>query len=104
MALDVVDFKVPEEWVTHGATRPAIVLRRNGDDGTADLLVFHHPEDRQANVSEVQLRVPADRFTADAAENPPQAAGDGPQAPPEPRHGMQAGRSPEGNGEASKLV
>lgn len=104
MALDVVDFKVPEDWVTHGATRPAIVLRRNGDDGTADLLVFHHPEDRQANVSEVQLRVPADRFTADAAQNGPPTAPDGPQPPPEPRHGMNAGRSLEGDSEASKLV
>lgn len=104
MALDVVDFKVPEDWVTHGATRPAIVLRRNEDDGTADLLVFHHPEDRQASVTEVQLRVPVDRFTGGAAENPPQAAGDGPQPPPEPRHGMNAGRSLEGDSEASKLV
>lgn len=119
---EFVQVQVPDDWPTKGQTRPALVLRRN-DDGSADLLVFHHPEDRQTGPNETQLRVPAERFKAEEAKPaPPTTAKAGetardweelgpfvgyaketaqaenePAPPPAPARGMQAGRAEAAN-------
>lgn len=99
---ELVDIAVPEEWVTKGQKRPAIVLRQN-EDGTSDVLMFHHPEDRQTAATEVQLRVPADRLPQEPAPPAPPTPNEGsgvldasspnqPKPPPAPARGLQAGR------------
>lgn len=99
---DFIDWNVPDEFVTKGATRPALVLRSN-DDGTKDVLVFYHPEDRQPMLAEAQLRQGEDRFKA-AGPAAPQGerttpSGEGvPAGPPSPPQGRPVEPPPGGFG------
>jgi hypothetical protein len=69
---DWIDYTLGDDFVTKGQKRPALVLRHN-DDGTDDVLVFFHPEDRQPDVSAQALRV---KRESAPAPSPAPAAGE----------------------------